>query len=165
MFQRGDLAEPANRQFNRRDEIADGEGFDQVGHRPRITSAFNQITLTEGGQHDDRRDAFTGDLRRSVNPVATRHLDIHDHKIGLMTLGQFHGFLAIAGFPDDLVPLLSQHFGEVHPDERFVFSDENPARLSGIGVAGGTRHDGHCVVGVSNWEPWGAVSRDRAPLR
>ncbi|WP_252980208.1 hypothetical protein [Mycobacterium riyadhense] len=72
-----------------------------------------------------------------------------------MTLGQFHGFLAIAGFPDDLVPLLSQHLGEVHSDERFTFRDQDPALPGGVGVGGGARHDGHCVVGVCNWKPWG----------
>ncbi len=82
-----------------------------------------------------------------------------------MAFGQFDGFLAVAGFTDDVVPLLSQHLGQVHADERFVFRDQDPASYSGIGIDVGAGHDGHCVVSGCHHEPWGAVSRDEAALR
>ena len=72
-----------------------------------------------------------------------------------MSFGQLDGFLSVAGLPDDLVTLLSQHLGEVHSDERFVFGDQDPARHSGVGVGRGACHDGHCVVNASNQRPRG----------
>ena len=52
-----------------------------------------------------------------------------------MSFGQFDGFLAVAGLPDDLVTLLSQHLGQVHSDERFVFGDQDPARCTAASVS------------------------------
>ena len=141
VFQRGDLAEPADGQFDGRDQVADGEWLHQVGHRPGIARAFHQVALAEGGQHHDRREAFAGYLRGRVDAVAARHLHIHDHQVGLMLLGQFDGLLAVAGLADDVVTLLSQHLGQVHSDERFVFRDQDPARHSGVGVGRGACHD------------------------
>ena len=58
-----------------------------------------------------------------------------------MLLSQFHGLLAVGGFADDLVTLLSEHLGQVHPDERFVFRDQDPMRHSGVGGGRGACHD------------------------
>ncbi|BCR44798.1 Uncharacterised protein [Mycobacterium tuberculosis] len=81
-----------------------------------------------------------------------------------MQLGQLDGFLAVAGLADNFISLLSQHLGQVHADERFIFRDQDPTWDSGIGVGGGAGHDGHCVVSGRDREPRGAVSRDVAPL-
>ena len=68
-----------------------------------------------------------------VDAVAARHLDVHDHQVGLQALGQIDGLLPVAGLADDLVALLAQHLGQVHPDERLVLGDENAVRLCGVG--------------------------------
>ena len=55
---------------------------------------------------------------------------------GVRLLGQFDGFLTVAGLADDLVALFAQHLGEVQPDERFVLGDEHAVRLGPVGVGG-----------------------------
>ena len=124
-----DLAEPADRQFDGGNQVGDGERLDEVRHRTRVTGPLDQFALAEGGEHDDRGDALAGDLGRRVDAVAARHLDVHDHQVGLEALGQLDGFLPVAGLADDLVAFLSQHLGQVEPDECFVLSDENTVRL------------------------------------
>ena len=69
------------------------------------------------------------DLGSRVDTVATRHLDVHDHQVGLEAFGQLDGFLAVAGLADDLVAFLPQHLGQVEPDECFVLGDEDTVRL------------------------------------
>ena len=128
-----DLAEPADRHLDRGDEVGDGERLDQIRHRTRVAGPLDQVALAERGEDDDRRDALAGDLRCGVDAVAARHLDVHDHQIRLEALGQIDGLLPVAGLADDLVAFFAQHLGQVQPDERFVFGDENTAWLFGVG--------------------------------
>ena len=37
--------------------------------------------------------------------------------------------LAVRGLADDVVPLLGEHLGEVHADQRLVLGDDDAARL------------------------------------
>ncbi len=163
LFQRRDLAEPADRQFDRRDQVGDGERLHQVGHRPGVACTFDQVALAERGQHHDRRDALAGDLRRGVDPVAARHLHVHDHQVGFEPLGQLDGLLAVACLADDVVALLAQHLGQIHADESFVFGDQDPARGGvGVGVGRGAGHDAHCVVAAATSDLGGVRGGDDA---
>ncbi len=54
-------------------------------------------------------------------------------EVGLEALGQIDRLLPVAGLADDLVALFAQHLGQVQPDERLVFGDENAAWLVGVG--------------------------------
>ena len=48
-------------------------------------------------------------------------------QVGPVLLGQLDRRLAVAGLADDVVPLLGEHLGEVHPDQRLVLGDDDPA--------------------------------------
>jgi hypothetical protein len=41
-------------------------------------------------------------------------------------LGQLDGGLPVGRLTDDVVPLLGEHLGEVHADERLVLGDHHP---------------------------------------
>ena len=61
---------------------------------------------------------------------------------GLSALGQVDGLLAVAGLADDLVALLAQHLGQIHPDERLVLGDEHAVRF--VRRPSVTRSCAHC---------------------
>ena len=44
-----------------------------------------------------------------------------------MLLGELHRGGAVAGLADDLVALLGEHLGEVHPDQHLVLGDHDAA--------------------------------------
>ena len=64
-----------------------------------------------------------------VDAVAARHLDVHDHQVGLEGIGQLDRLLAVARLADDLISLFFQHLGQVEPNECLIFGDEDAARL------------------------------------
>ena len=47
---------------------------------------------------------------------------------------------AVAGLADDVVALLGEHLGEVHPDQRLVLGDDD--RGAGRAAAAGSRRSG-----------------------
>ena len=59
-----------------------------------------------------------GDPLGGRDPVEDRHLHVEDHQVGLQLLGQLDRGRAVAGLADDVVTLLGEHLGEVHPDQR-----------------------------------------------
>ncbi len=67
-----------------------------------------------------RDPLFRGDA------VQLGHLDVEDHEVRPKRLRELDGALPVAGLPYDVVLLLSEHLGEVEPDERLVLGDDDP---------------------------------------
>ena len=83
----------------------------------------------------------TGAIRCAGDPlgcgdaVEDGHLHVEDHQVGPVLLGQLDRPRTVRGLSDDVVPLLGEHLGEVHPDQRLVLGDHDAARLrEGHGV-------------------------------
>jgi hypothetical protein len=137
----GGLGEPAHRHLDGGCEVGLGEGLDQVGHRPGVARPLDQLALGEGRQHHHRCDPLAGDPLRRGDPVEHRHLDVEDDQVGTQLLGELDGLLAVTGLAHHVVPLVGQHLGEVHADQRLVLGDHDthgahrllahPVRLSG----------------------------------
>ena len=117
--------------LDRRHEVGCGERLDHVGHRTGVAGPLHELALGERGEHHDRGDPGAGDPLGGGDAVEDRHLDVQDHQVGAVLLGQLDRLLAVAGLPDDVVPLLGEHLGEVHADQRLVLGDHDAARLRG----------------------------------
>ena len=63
-----------------------------------------------------------------VDPVAPRHLHVHDHQVRLQLLGQFDRVLAVAGLADHVVALFAEHLHQVEPDQGLVLGDHDTRR-------------------------------------
>ena len=110
------------------------ERLDQVGHRAGVPGPLDQVALAERGQDHHRRDPLGRDPLGGRDPVEDRHLHVQDDQVGPQLLGELDRLLAVAGLADDVVALLGEHLGEVHPDQRLVLGDDDAAHA---GVAGG----------------------------
>ncbi len=128
-LERPELGEPADRDLDRRHEVGPGERLDQVGHRARVAGPLDELALGERGEDHHRRDPVARDALGGGDAVEHRHLHVEDHQVGPLLLGQVDGPGAVRGLPHDVVPLLGQHLGEVHPDQCLVLGDDDATRL------------------------------------
>ena len=81
---------------------------------------------------------------RGRQPVEARHLDVEDHEVRPEVAHQLDGFVATAGFADDVVALLLEELLEVETDDRLVLGDDHTGGaggLSGHGRSRGQRAD------------------------
>ena len=79
--------------------------------------AIRLLAISDAASMPSRRGILTSMITRS----------------GLRLSARSTAFLPVAGLADDLVAFFAQHLGQVQPDERLVFGDENTARLIGVG--------------------------------
>jgi hypothetical protein len=63
---------------------------------------------------------------RRLDAVLAGHLDVHDHQVRSERDGQRRGPLAVADLADHLEALFSEHFREIHPNQRIVVGDQHP---------------------------------------
>jgi hypothetical protein len=134
------LGEATDRDLDRRHQVRSGERLGQVGHRAGVARTLDELALGEGRQDHHRGDPGPGDPLRRRDPVQHGHLDVQDDQVGAVLLGQLDGPRAVGRLPHDVVPLLGEHLGEVHPDQSLVLGDHDPGTH---GPAGGTQ--GFCI--------------------
>ena len=77
-----DLLVPGHGQLDRRHEVADRERLHEVGHRTRVAGPLDEVTLAEGGQHQDRSHPGRDDALGGRDPVEDRHLHVEDDEVG-----------------------------------------------------------------------------------
>ncbi len=126
--ERAELAEPADRDLDRRHQIALLERLDEVGQRAGVTGVLDDLPLTERGEHEHPAQLLLVDDPRRGEPVHARHLDVQDGEVGQQLPHQLDGCVAPPGLADDLVALLLEGLAQVHPDDGFVFGDHDPDR-------------------------------------
>ena len=130
----------AQRNFDRRDELAALERLDDVGKRAGVAGLFDQVALGVGGEHQDGGEAVAGDLASGGQPVEARHADIEDGEIGLEIPHERDGFVAATGLTHDFITLFFEGLLEVEADDGLVFSDHDAdghgTPRAGLGRAG-----------------------------
>ena len=124
------------------------------------------IVGVERGQHDDvRRARLFGDPARRLDPVETRHANIHQHHVGKQCAHGGHRRFAVARFAHHgQVRTTAQHQPERRPHERVVVDDQHPDRVH-------VRHGSHARTlnsvadSVVSSRPCATATRSAIPTR
>ena len=119
------LAEPADRDLDRGDQIALLERLDEVRQRAGVAGLLDDLALAERGEHQHAADPLGGDRPRRVEAVHARHLDVEDGQVRAEAADELDRLVAPAGLADDLVALLLEGLAQVEADDGFVLGDHH----------------------------------------
>ena len=113
------------RDINRRTDLLFAERLDQIAYHPRFFRAVYQVALALRGEQQHRRDPFLRQNLRRVNAVHLRHLDVHDHNVGLEFARRIDRALSIARLAHDEIAQRRQRFAQVRANDRLVVRDNH----------------------------------------
>ena len=107
------LVKPRKGHLDSRQQLVLLEGLDQISERPSVAGLLDEIALAESREDEHRRSPVHVYLTRRRQPVESRHLDVQDHQVGSVLLGQLHGFVPAAGLTNNVKALLFENLTQI----------------------------------------------------
>lgn len=134
----GELLEELSGERRRERWLAAGGAVEELEERIRF-EVLEQVALRagfdgveefrflfrRGEDHDFHLRRFTDDQLRRADAVELRHLQVHQHEIGLELARERHRFAAVLRFADDLVSLRKQEASQAVAEERVIVGNED----------------------------------------
>ena len=129
-FQRGELGEAAERDLDRRDEVALLERLDQVGERAGVAGLLDELPLGERGDHEHGSQPFARDWRAAERPSRPGILMSRITRSGRSSRTELDRLVAPPGLAHDVVALLFEELLEVEADDGLVLRDHDTSRAA-----------------------------------
>ena len=115
---------------DRVDQLAAADVLQHVAHRARFDQALHVLVVVVRGKREHgRAREVGGDPRGRLDAVHLRHLDVHQHDIGVGLLDLPKRLHTVRGDADDQEPVLElQELPGALPDQRVVIHDQDADR-------------------------------------